>query len=140
MPNLRHLSKRLQELVGPTGHLSEEERLDQEKLGIHTQPCTNALSVDSSGQQTILKNVGIFELKTYQWMKKSSEGIIDMITISMSKRPLSERLQERLERLDKLDSKPSMLFCKRCESYKPNRMPYFRPGRSKCRACERRIR
>ena len=59
---------------------------------------------------------------------------MELIGIGITRRPLSERLRERLE---KLDSKPSMLFCSRCETYKPNRKPYWNPGRAKCRACER---
>ena len=59
---------------------------------------------------------------------------MELIGIGTTRKPLSERLKERLE---KLDSKPSMLFCGQCETHKPNRKPYWNPGRSKCRACER---
>lgn len=59
---------------------------------------------------------------------------MDLIGIGTTRRPLSERLKERLE---KLDSKPQMLFCGQCETHKPNRMPYWNPGRAKCRHCER---
>ena len=59
---------------------------------------------------------------------------MELIGIGITRKPLSERL---LERLEKLDAKPSMLFCGQCETHKPNRMPYWKPGRSKCRHCER---
>jgi len=59
---------------------------------------------------------------------------MELIGIGITRKPLSERLRERLE---KLDAKPALLFCSRCETYKPNRKPYWNPGRAKCRACER---
>jgi len=59
---------------------------------------------------------------------------MELIGIGIKRTRLSERLRERLE---KLDAKPRMLFCSRCETHKPNRKPYWNPGRAKCRACER---
>jgi hypothetical protein len=59
---------------------------------------------------------------------------MELIGIGITRKPLSERLRERL---DKLDSKPSMLFCGQCETHKPNRMPYWKPGHARCRHCER---
>ena len=59
---------------------------------------------------------------------------MELIGIGITRKPLSERLKERLE---KLDAKPSMLFCSRCETHKPNRLPYWKPGHARCRHCER---
>jgi hypothetical protein len=59
---------------------------------------------------------------------------MELIGIGITRKPLSERLRERLE---KLDAKPALLFCKQCQTHKPNKMPYWKPGHARCRHCER---
>lgn len=52
---------------------------------------------------------------------------------------LSERLAERLKRLDapvELPN-PKLRLCPGCETHKPYKLPYWELGKRKCRHCDR---
>jgi hypothetical protein len=49
------------------------------------------------------------------------------------RKPLSERLEERLE---KLKQKPSMRFCESCQTHKPNTKVFFNDLKA-CKLCQR---
>lgn len=86
-----------------------------------------------------------------------------MVRPYRKRRPLSARLQERLQSLppkeedheedeyqgsyelktemdylQKVIAEPSLKFCGRCQTFKPNKPPYYRPTQSICRFCERK--
>jgi hypothetical protein len=50
-----------------------------------------------------------------------------------NRRPLSERLEERLE---KLKQKPAMRFCESCQTHKPNTKVFFNDFKA-CKLCQR---
>lgn len=81
------------------------------------------------------------------------------------RRPLSARLQERLSALPpkeedheeegeyqgsyelraemdylqkKVIAEPALKFCGTCQTFKPNKPPFFRPTQSICRFCQRK--
>ena len=86
-----------------------------------------------------------------------------MVRPYRKRRPLSARLQERLsallpkeedheedeyqgsyelraemEYLQKVQTEPALKFCGRCQTWKPNKPPFFRPTQSICRFCQRK--
>jgi uncharacterized paraquat-inducible protein A len=56
-----------------------------------------------------------------------------LYTLLDNRRPLSERLEERLE---KLKQKPAMRFCESCQTHKPNTKVFFNDSKS-CKLCQR---
>jgi len=135
MLDLRHSRKRLQGWVERTGHLCGEQISRFRRSGSPTLQSTNALSVVCSDLPSMPSSVGICGLSIHHWKRNCLGGTMYLMTLhGTTRRPLSERLRERLE---KLDAKPALLFCKQCQTHKPNKMPYWKPGRSKCRHCER---
>lgn len=80
------------------------------------------------------------------------------------RRPLSARLQDRLQShppkeedheedddyqgcyelkvemdyLQKVIAEPALKFCGKCQTFKPNKPPFFRPTQSICRFCQRK--
>jgi len=135
MPDLRHSRKKHAGWVVRTGHLCVVPRNVWKKRNEIKLCWMSVQGADDWINPVIFQNARRSNQQTSAWKRNCLGGSMYLMTLhGTTRRPLSERLKERLE---KLDAKPSMLFCGQCETHKPNRMPYWKPGHARCRHCER---
>jgi hypothetical protein len=50
----------------------------------------------------------------------------------------SYELKTEMDYLQKVLTEPALKFCEKCQTFKPNKPPFFRPTESMCRFCTRK--
>ena len=50
----------------------------------------------------------------------------------------SYELKAEMDYLQKVIAEPALKFCGKCQTWKPNKPPFFRPTQSICRFCQRK--